>query len=126
MQRRDKVLEQLKGKHTVERCIGKRQALIDVRLHHLEATGTSKLDVGRAQVGARVRELEPLLARDDCEPASLRADVEYALAGMELGRSDRLAKAEQRLRIALRLLGRALVVELFQAVGRVRAAMLAA
>jgi hypothetical protein len=45
---------------------------------------------------------------------------------MKLGCGERLPKAEQRLGIALRLLRRALVVELLETVGRVRAAMLAA
>jgi hypothetical protein len=120
------MLEQLEREDTVERRVREWQSFVDVRLHEVEARGARELDVRRAQVGPRVRELEALLARDGREPGSFRADVEDALAGTKLGGSDRLAKAEQRLGIALRLLRGALVVELLEAGGGVRAAMLAA
>lgn len=119
------MLEQLETEDAVEGRIRKRQGLVDVRLHDSEAGCACELDVRGAQVGAGVRELEAQLPRDDREPGSLRADVEYALARAELGCGDRLTKAEQRLGIALGLLRSALVVELPETVGRVRAAMLA-
>jgi hypothetical protein len=44
---------------------------------------------------------------------------------VKVGRGERLAESEQRFGIALGLLGSALLVELLEAVGRVRPAMLA-